>query len=124
MSFTVIQWGFVVVFGFSITRLVRLLADRTIPRGRGLIWLGLWSFGLVMVLAPELSFRLAHLFGVARGTDAVVYSAIAFLSLLLFRAFSLLDDQDRQISQLTTALTLKDWEYRYREERDGVSAEG
>ena len=110
MKFTVIQWGFMVVFGVSITRLCTLMSRRSIPRGRGLIWLGLWSFGLAMVLEPRLSFKLARILGVTRGTDAVVYSAIGFLSLLVFRAFNLLDQQDRQISQLTTALALKEWE--------------
>lgn len=63
-----------------------------------------------MVLLPDLSFKLASLLGVSRGTDAMVYSAIGFLSLLVFRTFSLLDAQDRQISQLTTALAVKEWE--------------
>lgn len=110
MKFTFIQWGFMAVFGFSITRLISLMMSRSIPRGRGLVWLGLWSFGLAMVLLPDLSFRLASILGVSRGTDAVVYSAIGFLSLLIFRSFSLLDTQDRQISELTTALAVKEWQ--------------
>ncbi len=107
MWFTPIQWVFAIVFGFWILRLVYLISTRSIPRGRGLIWLSLWSAGLILVSAPELSNRLARLLGVTRGTDAVVYTAIAFLSVLLFRAFRLIDLQDREISKLTTALALQ-----------------
>lgn len=85
------------------------MAQRRIPRGRGLLWLGFWSAGTTLVAWPDLSIRMARLLGVTRGTDAVVYSAIGLLSLLVFRAFRLLDEQDRQISQLTTALALKEW---------------
>lgn len=110
MSLTLIQWVFVVVFGSAILRLVWMISRRTIPRGRGLIWLLLWSVGLALVAEPDLSRRLAGVLGVTRGTDAVVYSAIGLLSLMVFRAFRLLDAQDRQISQLTTALALKEWQ--------------
>lgn len=107
MWFTPIQWVFAIVFGFWIFRLVYLISTRSIPRGRGLIWLSLWTVGLILVSVPELSNRLARVLGVTRGTDAVVYSAIAFLSVLLFRAFRLIDLQDREISKLTTALALQ-----------------
>jgi hypothetical protein len=72
-----------------------------------------------VVIRPELSARLAAVLGVTRGTDAVVYTAIAFLSILVFRAFRLLDAQDKQLSELTTALALRDWD----EKRKGNSTE-
>jgi hypothetical protein len=110
VSFSLIQVGFVVFFGALLLWLCRMIVKSTIPRGRGIIWLGIWSLGLVVVLFPELSKKLAAVLGVTRGTDAVVYSAIALLSVLIFRAFRLLDIQDRQLSELTTALALTDWE--------------
>jgi hypothetical protein len=110
MNMTLIQLVFVVFFGALLVRLCWMIVKSTIPRGRGLVWLGIWSMGLVVVLRPELSKKLADVLGVTRGTDAVVYTAIAFLSVLVFRAFRLLDMQDKQLSQLTTALALRDWE--------------
>ena len=108
MKFTLIQWGFVCIFGVLIVRLCWQIASASVPRRRGLYWLGLWSCGLALVLRPEMSMKLAELLGVSRGTDAVVYLAIAFLSVLIFRTFRLLDLQDHQISELTTALALRD----------------
>lgn len=108
MNLTLIQWGFGCIFGVLISRLCWQLLSGSIPRRRGLYWLVLWSSGLALVLRPEMSARLAELLGVSRGTDAVVYLAIAFLSVLIFRTFRLLDLQDHQISELTTALALRD----------------
>ena len=108
MNLTLIQWGFVSIFGVLISRLCWQLMSGSIPRGRGLYWLLLWSSGLALVLRPEMSMKLAEWLGVSRGTDAVVYLAIAFLSVLIFRTFRLLDLQDHQISELTTALALRD----------------
>ena len=71
----------------------------------------------MVVIRPELSVRLATILGVSRGTEAIVYTAIAFLSILVFRAFRLLDAQDKQLSELTTALALRDWD----EKRKGSS---
>lgn len=110
MKFTLIQWSFAFIFGATLLRLCYQIWRSTIPRGRGLVWLGIWSIGLVVVLKPELSAQLATVMGVTRGTDAVVYTAIALLSVLVFRAFRLLDDQDKQLSTLTTALALRNWE--------------
>ena len=122
MKLSLIQWSFVVVFGGIIVRLCWLIWRSAIPRGRGLIWLATWSLGLVVVIRPELSARLANILGVTRGTDAIVYTAIAFLSILVFRAFRLLDAQDKQLSELTTALALRDWDEKRKESaRDSIS---
>lgn len=110
MSLSLIQIGFVLFFGVLLFRLCWMIVQSTIPRGRGVVWLTMWSVGLVVVLRPELSKTLAGILGVTRGTDAVVYTAIAVLSVLVFRAFRLLDVQDKQLSELTTALALRDWE--------------
>lgn len=110
LGLSLIQLAFVVFFGALIVRLCWLITKSSIPRGRGLVWLSIWGVGLVVVIQPELSRKLAAVLGVTRGTDAVVYTAIAFLSVLVFRAFRLLDIQDKQISELTTALALKEWE--------------
>lgn len=106
---TLIQWGFILVFGSLVLRLIWLIYRGAVPRRRGAIWLVLWSLGVMVVAKPELSTKLASWLGVARGADAISYVAIAFLSILIFRAFQLIEIQDRQISELTTALALKEW---------------
>jgi hypothetical protein len=108
----VIQALFGVFFGLLLLRLAVAAHKGWIPRNRAAIWAIVWSTGLVLVLSPSLSFHLARALGVTRGTDAVTYTAIAFLSVMVFRAFQLIDGQDRELSRLTTELALYEWEHR------------
>lgn len=108
----VIQALFGVSFGLLLLRLAVLTHRHQIPRNRAFIWALVWGTGLALVMSPGLSFHLARAFGVARGTDAVTYTAIAFLSVMVFRAFQLIDTQDGQLSRLTTELALYEWEHR------------
>lgn len=105
-----IQALFALCFGGLLLRLVLQAVRGNIPRNRAIIWAGVWSLGLIMVMNPSLSFHLARWLGVARGTDAITYVAIAFLSVMIFRAFQLIDDQDRELSRLTTELAIYQWE--------------
>lgn len=105
-----IQALFVLCFGGLLIRLALQAVRGKVPRNRAIIWAGMWSVGLVLVMSPELSFHLARWLGVTRGTDAVTYVAIAFLSVMIFRAFQLIDDQDRELSRLTTELAIYQWE--------------
>lgn len=111
-KYVVFQTLFGISFGFLLVRLAVAAVRGTIPRNRALIWAVVWGAGLVLVLSPSLSYHLAHALGVSRGTDAVTYTAIAFLSVMVFRAFHLLDMQDRYLSHLTTELALHEWQNR------------
>jgi hypothetical protein len=108
----VMQALFAICFGLLLLRLAVAARKGLVPRNRALIWAVLWSTGLVLVLSPSLSFHLARALGVTRGTDAVTYTAIAFLSVMVFRAFQLIDVQDRELSRLTTELAIYEWEHR------------
>ncbi len=108
----VFQLLFGVCFGALLIRLVVGALKGWIPRNRAMVWAVVWGSGLVLVISPALSFQLARVLGVTRGTDAVTYTAIAFLSVMVFRAFQLIDTQDRELSRLTTELAIFEWESR------------
>jgi hypothetical protein len=105
-----IQGLFALTFGVLLLRLALLAHRGSVPRNRALIWSLVWGTGLLLVMNPALSFHLARALGVTRGTDAVTYTAIALLSVMIFRAFQLIDSQDRELSRLTTELALYQWE--------------
>ncbi len=113
----VFQLAFALVFGLLIFRIVRQIARGRAPLFKSLFWCALWGVGLIFVLRPDLAQRLAELLGVTRGTDAVLYTALALLSVLQYRTFQLLDGKDREISRLTEELALIRWEMEGRRER-------
>lgn len=114
-KYLVFQLLFGVSFGLMLARLAVEALRGAIPRNRAVVWMVVWGTGLTVVLSPSLSYHLAHALGVSRGTDAVTYTAIAFLSVMVFRAFQLIDVQDGQLSRLTTELALQEWEIRREE---------
>lgn len=107
---TVLQLAFALVFGLLIVRLLRQIAQGETSLLKGLFWCALWGLGLIFVLQPELAQSLAGLLGVTRGTDAVLYTALALLSVLQYRTFQLLDGKEREVSRLTEEMALLRWE--------------
>lgn len=73
---------------------------------RALVLLAALS-SLTLVLVPELSTRIAHLFGVGRGVDFLFYIAHAGTVLVAIILYSKLRQQSEQITELTRQIALK-----------------
>ena len=72
------------------------------------LWILLWSGVIVAAIYPNSTMALAHLVGVGRGADAVMYAGLLLLFYLLFRMFGKLEDLERQITKVVRAAALKD----------------
>jgi len=78
---------------------------RTLLRDR-LIYLALVSAGLIFILFPELSTRVANLVGIGRGADLVLYT---FIVVALFNHVSLISRMrglERQLTQLVRTIAV------------------
>ena len=62
---------------------------------------------LVLVIVPNLSTRIAHVFGVGRGVDFLFYIAHAGTVLIALILYSKLRQQSEQITELTRQIALK-----------------
>jgi hypothetical protein len=87
------------LMGFYLTRLRSKLADR-------LIVIIVGSFGLLMVMMPELSNRIAHVVGVGRGVDLVMYLSIIGLMFLWIGTYTRIRDLETQQTRLVRSLAL------------------
>lgn len=61
-----------------------------------LVWVGAWA----VVMWPESTQRVAQALGIGRGTDVVVYAAIATIFFLLFRLHIKIETINRQVTQV------------------------
>lgn len=61
-----------------------------------LVWLGAWA----VVVWPASTQRVAGALGIGRGTDVVVYAAIAVIFFLLFRLHVKIEVVSRQITRV------------------------
>lgn len=65
-------------------------------------WFVAWCAVLVVAIKPGVADWLADLFGTGRGADLLIYGAIVFIFLLIFKLILKLNQMDRQISQLVS----------------------
>ncbi len=59
------------------------------------VWMGAWA----VVMWPDSTQQVASALGIGRGTDVVVYAAIAVIFFLLFRLHVKIETMSRQITQ-------------------------
>ncbi|MFA5047537.1 MAG: DUF2304 domain-containing protein [Patescibacteria group bacterium] len=71
-------------------------------------WLAIWVLAAVIVVFPELTSFIASRVGIGRGADLVVYLSIIFIFYLLFRLLLRLERIEKNITQITSHLALKE----------------
>lgn len=76
------------------------------PRG-AIFWSLFWLSALVLVWSPDTTTAIARLFGIGRGTDFIVYIALAAVFLLLFRLHIKIETVGRDITSLTRIIALE-----------------
>lgn len=72
------------------------------------VWSVLWIGVGVVALIPEVTNRIADAFGIGRGADVIIYSAIVVILALVFRISIRLEQLDRAITTVTRELALRE----------------
>jgi len=69
-------------------------------------WTSLWLAVVVVFWSPELASRLADFFGIGRGADLIIYTAIIAILFFVYRLFIRLEKTESEITSLTRELAL------------------
>ena len=76
---------------------------------KGLVfWFLFWLTVILVVIWPDSTSMIASIFGIGRGVDFIIYSAIAILFFLLFRLHIKLESIGRDVTRLTRGRSLED----------------
>lgn len=76
----------IVVFGvFALSRVILRAYAGSITRREYIFWSAVWLFIIIVSLFPRISVLFAHLFGIGRGVDLMIYTSIVVLFYLSFR---------------------------------------
>lgn len=70
-------------------------------------WVLFWIAAEVVVLLPDSTFYFAHLVGIGRGADLVIYVALAGLFFMIFRLMVKIEKMNKDITKLTRKLALE-----------------
>jgi len=73
-----------------------------------LFWFFLWIGAAIIILFPNSTSVVAHLLGIARGSDLILYLSVILIFYLLFRVFVRLEQIDQGITQVVRALALRE----------------
>ncbi|MEK7084676.1 MAG: DUF2304 family protein [Patescibacteria group bacterium] len=63
-------------------------------------WILFWCLAAVIVVWPEITSRLAEIFGIQRGVDVVLYVAVTVIFYVLFRLHIKLEAMNRDVTKV------------------------
>lgn len=104
---TVIQIVLILFSAFAFSRALLRFRRGDLPFVHLLLWFFFWLGVVIVALRPGVSSALAHVFGVGRGADMVIYLALMVLFFLVFRMFGKIEDLERQITRVVRAAALE-----------------
>lgn len=78
----------------------RRVRQGALRMGEGILWVIGWIGASIVVWRPETTSLIAHVFGIGRGVDFVVYASIIFLGCLFFILATAIDRLERQMTTL------------------------
>jgi len=104
---TTIQIVLLIFIIFAISRVYLRSREKIFSTKTAIFWYLIWLAGLVGVLLPKTTTKLAGLFGVGRGVDVIVYIALALLFYLVFRIYVMIEDLRHEITYLVREIALQ-----------------
>jgi len=83
---------------------------RRISRRLGFAWILLWVGASIGIVAPNILVRAAHLLGIGRGVDLVLYVSILAFFIAFFLVYLRFRRLDEQLTQIIRHLAIRDAE--------------
>lgn len=103
---TTIQIALLIFILFAISRVYLRAKEKVFSTKTAIFWYLIWLAGLIGVLLPKTTTKLAGFFGVGRGVDVIVYIALALLFYLVFRIYVMIEDVRHEITYLVRKIAL------------------
>lgn len=105
MSFSQLLLSTIIIF--IIYKTIKSYKRGNLSKIFTLTWLLLWVGVLFFIFEQHLLIRLAHLVGISRGVDLVIYLSIILTFYLIYRIFANLNDLNQKITKIAREHALK-----------------
>lgn len=94
------QMLFVLFAVYAIFFVIKKKQDELLgPKGM-LFWIVFWIAVIVVVVWPNSAAMIAHVFGIGRGADFVMYMALAILFFIVFRLHIKIEIMNRDVTKV------------------------
>ncbi len=98
---------FVLFSLYSIFFVIKKKRDELLgPRGM-FFWILFWIGVITVVVWPDGTAKIAHVFGIGRGADFVMYVALATLFFIVFRLHIKIEAMNRDVTKVVREKALK-----------------
>lgn len=91
---------------FVLIKTISRFRSKEINVGWLSFWLIFWLVAEIVVIFPNLSVEFAHLVGIGRGTDLVIYLSLTLLFFFFFHLLTKVEQQKKEITKLTRKISL------------------
>lgn len=108
----VFQWIFAGIFFAALVLTWRRVRQNVFRPMEGAFWSVLWIGALVVLWRPESSDFAAHIFGIGRGADFILYIAVIGLLFSVFLLALAHDRMERQLTKLVQHQALEEFRRR------------
>lgn len=103
----VIQVILILFFLFVIGSVIQRYRVGDLSWRAAAFWILFWIAAGVIVIEPNATFYVAHLVGVGRGADVVVYVALVIIFFILFQFILKLTRLERNLTKVVRELALR-----------------
>lgn len=98
-----------IIFGiFALIKVILRMKNRKLTINEFLFWCSIWVILIVLSVFPQISDKVADIFGFGRGLDFFIVSSILLIFYLVFRIFIRLEELDDKITKLARSIAIKE----------------
>lgn len=103
-----IQFFLVSAMGFALIITWRRAHQRVIRLSEAFLWSLVWIAAAFFVALPNVATQIAHVFGIGRGVDFLLYGSVSALFLLVFKLFIQHEKLERKLTEMVRHDALRD----------------
>ena len=91
---------------FALGKVIHKYRRQGMRTGEFLFWVLVWGASALIIAFPTSTSVVAHLLGIGRGADLIMYSALLVVFYLLFRVHLALDRLEQAVTEVVRELAL------------------
>ncbi len=103
-----IQFLLSIVLTWAAVLTIRRANQQAIHVGEAMLWVCLWVGIGIVIWRPELTTRIAHVVGVGRGVDLIVYGSIIGILVMVFQLHVAHERLERQLTELVRLQAMRE----------------
>jgi len=96
------------VFAFAVYTTWKRVRQNAVRSVEAVLWTLLWLAAAFVVWRPDTSTAMAHLFGIGRGADFIIYISIVLLFILVFQLYVAHDRTERNLTEIVRHEALRE----------------